>query len=932
MIADDQRHPVDLLADEFAERLRSGESVSIDDYAVKHPDLADVIRAVFPPIEVIERARLHHDSKRQTSVSGQPGGSSAVACEALPVTPQRLGDFHIVREIGRGGMGVVYEAEQQSLKRRVALKVMSGVTADAGNRRERFRREAEAAAVLHHTNIVGVFGIGEESGFLYYAMQLIHGVPLSNVIQKLRSGRLNNVGFQASSSTQMTAITRKLVADDKGDIGASRVGDFKTDDGEITLDANYFQFVARLIASAASGLQYAHHAGILHRDIKPSNLMLDHEGTLWITDFGVAKRESLDDMTQTGEIVGTLRYMAPEQLRGTGDHRSDIYSLGLTLIELLTLRPAITSTTGRWLEATARGPIQRPRSVRKEVPYDLDLIAMKAVAVEPGARYASAAALESDLRNFLEDRPIIAKKESVVSKLRRTVRRNPVVSVLAMSSLLLLSVIAVMFAYGNHQKQAALEEIATQFQRAEKNLQEKTEALMVADRERNRAETNLKMAIEAFESVITNIGSRGGVEALVDDLIDDDAVVSVADSGLSEADVQLLENLLVFFDRFAVENETDLNLESATAKRRLGDIYQRLGRFEEADQAYQKALRSYQAMRIRPSKDLPSDVSQWIREMEIFNELMTVAANRGHAGEVLRYFNLALELAESNGNLKNDAGGQFAIAKLHATLAALGSRLGRENRSRFAQMWSRRDLNGRGGETFLSQVSKKKLDREQTANTTANELLESLLASAPDNVAYRITLARVEREEIRLAQAVGDKQRAKEAHQRSITLFENLAAQFPESLAFKYELVRTLRAGLRFASREFQTAIRVCDELVQADPDSVDYRALRSSIYARAAALTFSGGQQGEAIRLLRLAIEDQRYLALRFPEVFVYRLAAAQSMSNLAEALAQEGDNGQAQKLLEDAMGFLAAGRMSGRAAPLLQRLEQRRDSLVQE
>lgn len=952
MLTDDQRHPVDILADEFAERLRAGEKVSIETYAEKHPELADLIRAVFPPIELIEKARAQQDSQESRS-RPQSNGKS------ITPVPQRLGDFQLLREIGRGGMGVVYEAEQQSLKRRVALKVLSDPIAAHGNRRERFRREAEAAAGLHHTNIVGVFGTGEQDGFLYYAMQLIRGVPLSNIIQRLRQSPLLGEQLAISTTEELPGFIQQIAcssAEPTGDdLASGRTGTeaFDVDptavmsavqkrklttdsnvhsNAQLQLGSKYFRFIAKIVASAASGLQYAHHAGIHHRDIKPGNLMLDHEGTLWITDFGVAKQTSLDDMTQTGEIVGTLRYMAPEQLKGAGDHRSDIYSLGLTLIELLTLQPAINAPDGNWFEATARGCSKSLRKIRKEIPRDLEVIALKATAIDPQSRYRSAADLERDLRRFLDDRPILARRESTLARLRRSVRRNPAVSGLTFASLILLAVIAIMFAIGNHQKQIALSKIGEEFERAESNLREKTIALATADRERRRAETNLSMAIEGFEAVIENIGSRGGVEALLDDLNDEASIVSVADASLSDADIQLLESLLSFFDRFAVENETDLSQEAATANRRLGDIYQRLGRLDEADSSYRKSLEFYKSVRSKNS----SPSTYLFEEIELIHEMMAVAAKRGRAGEVVASYETAKQLIESNQVFAESSEGRFALAKLSASMASLGSRFGRENRPKFEQIWNRRPGGGaapRWVDTVIGQVSKAKLAREQAANSVALDLLSKLREESPSNVAYRTSLARAEREEIRLALAAGDRETAVKNFKESAELFDSLVNEFPESAAFKYELAQTLRAGLQVSGlelRQYQRSVRICDELIRIDADSADYRALRSSTYTRAAAIAYDAGKTSEAVEMLRVAIQDQRYLVDKYPTTPIYRIAATQRMANLADALASDGNTDEAIKVLDEAIQLVASARGKNRNIPLVQRLEARRKALA--
>src|SRR5205814_1149458 len=253
---------------------------------------------------------------------------------------ERLGDYRILREVGRGGMGVVYEAEQLSLGRRVALKVLPAHALSGAQRLERFRREAKAAAKLHHTNIVPVFGVGEADGVSFYAMQFIRGEGLDRVLHDVRHLRQPHDGTVAAEAETGTAFGQSVAH-------SLAAGCFESDPPPVAApsssvsglssvgrsDAGYYRSVARIALQVADALAYAHKQGVLHRDIKPSNLLLDLQGTLWITDFGLAKAEGTDELTHAGDIVGTIRFMAPERFEGESLPQSDIYSLGVTLYE-----------------------------------------------------------------------------------------------------------------------------------------------------------------------------------------------------------------------------------------------------------------------------------------------------------------------------------------------------------------------------------------------------------------------------------------------------------------------------------------------------------------------------------------------------------------------------------------------------------------------
>jgi len=309
LTADGERNPLEELAEEFIRRQRRGERVTIDEFAKQHPDLAGEIRDLFPALALMER--IGEDSVDSLTSPAAPAGNFK--------TPERLGDFRLLREIGRGGMGVVYEAEQESLGRRVAVKVIHPSRLVDPRWLQRFEREARAAAALHHTNIVPVFGVGEEAGFHYYVMQNIQGQGLDAVFRELQSLRQQPADSAYTRSADATAT-------------------FDTFSSISTSGNGFYRRLAQIGAEVAEALEHAFRQGILHRDVKPSNLLLDLRGSVWVTDFGLAKVSDSVDLTMTGDLVGTLRYMAPERFRGECTIRSDLYGLGLTLYELSTLR------------------------------------------------------------------------------------------------------------------------------------------------------------------------------------------------------------------------------------------------------------------------------------------------------------------------------------------------------------------------------------------------------------------------------------------------------------------------------------------------------------------------------------------------------------------------------------------------------------------
>jgi WD40 repeat protein len=397
--AEGSRPTIEQLADEFLQRYRGGELPAVSEYTERYPDQAEEIREVFAALILVEEA-----GPPQLA----PAGAYTGKVTADGGAPRQLGDYRILREVGRGGMGVVYEAVQLALGRHVALKVLPYEAAANPTHLQRFNREARAAARLHHSNIVPVHDVGEHQGVHYYAMQFIQGQGLDEILLQLRHPLDGPAGSNLQSG--LNAPNQTLLTQSDLAIGSC---------------PRYYRNVARLGLQVAEALAYAHSQKVLHRDIKPSNLLLDTQGSLWITDFGLAKEEG-DDLTRTGDVVGTLRYMAPERFSGISDARCDIYSLGLTLYELLALRPAFAeSDRGRLISQITYEQPPRLRRLDRRIPRDLETIVVKACAKEPKERYQKAELLAEDLRRFLGDRPIRARRISWPEQTWRWCRRNP---------------------------------------------------------------------------------------------------------------------------------------------------------------------------------------------------------------------------------------------------------------------------------------------------------------------------------------------------------------------------------------------------------------------------------------------------------------------------------------------------------------------------
>ena len=436
------------LCEEISERLRRGEAVDIEQYAARWPHHADELRQVLFAMQMMTGLLAEPQPGDELSADDPVGGG------------QSLGDFQLVREIGRGGMGVVYEARQLSLRRRVAVKVLPFASVLDSRRLRRFQHEAQAAALLHHPRIVPVYGVGCDRGVHYYAMQLIDGCTLADVVRQLRwrggfdsasisptetsppagpaeTGHVGDVSGQAREHAESEREPKSSPSTTAPHGVLSTSHDHRS--------SSFVHAAVELGIEVAEALDYAHQEGVIHRDVKPGNLLLDERGRVWVTDFGLARIEADPGLTLTGDLIGTLRYMSPEQAladRVVIDGRSDVYSLGATLYELLTLEPVFDGRDKQTLlRQIAFDEPRPPRQLERSLAFELETILLKTLAKNRDDRYATAGALAEDLRRFLEQKPILARRPSLSDRAAKWALRNRrLVSVAAAG--LLLAVVA----------------------------------------------------------------------------------------------------------------------------------------------------------------------------------------------------------------------------------------------------------------------------------------------------------------------------------------------------------------------------------------------------------------------------------------------------------------------------------------------------------
>lgn len=561
------------LVEELAARLHAGGSVDWYACAQEHPQYVKPLRELLPALEALAGAASAKNPTSEVCNPKSPNhapqleqGSKNASNSCLIRVPSatteldfgqgKLGDFRLIREVGRGGMGVVYEAEQISLSRRVALKILPFAAALDSRHLQRFKTEAQAAAQLHHTNIVPVYAVGCEQGTHYYAMQFIEGQTLASVIhakledRATRDERQKSAGKKNSTTVDDRAqATRPSNPDPRSSTLQPRSSIFDSRD-------SIFRTIATLGIQAAEALEYAHQMGVVHRDIKPANLLVDIRGNLWITDFGLARLsgwatpsgEAGANVTGTGDVLGTLRYMSPEQAagkRGTVDHRSDIYSLGVTLYECLTLQPAISGQSRQEVlsQVATEEPIP-PRRIDKAIPIELETIILKALAKNSDDRYPSAQELADDLRRFLEDKPIRARRPSLPDHLRKWARRHQSLMRLAgVFALLGVAGLIVSFVF--------------------------------ITRQRNEAEARGRQARRAADEMYS-LFAEGWLSR---------------QPGMEALEKEFLLKALAFYEEFARENGSSLEIlfETGKAFRRMGDIHYKLGEFDKAKDAFLQA-------------------------------------------------------------------------------------------------------------------------------------------------------------------------------------------------------------------------------------------------------------------------------------------------------------------------------------------------------
>lgn len=478
------------LTENFLEMLRRGDSTTPERYAAEHPDYEAELMELLPSLVQMEDL----------------GKSSSAAAHNVFDYPKNLGDYQLGEKLGSGGMGTVFRATQQSLQREVAVKILSPSWSSDTKHSEAFENESKLIAGLRHTNIVEVFGAGKEGPWRYYVMSLVHG-------RGLRAGNLRRAFPNISHE----------------------------------------QAVARVGLQAAEALAYAHEHGVLHRDVKPGNLLLDDEGVVHVSDFGLATvlnaGEDAPLVTQTHD--GTLRYMPPERLlRGENSFAGDQYSLGLTLYELITRNPVFRETEpGKLVRRICSDPLPPLKKAG-----ELGAIINKSISFHPKDRYATMADMAEDLRRFLHGEPVVARPASRLRRYIMWIRRKPAIAAWSHAAAFLMVLLFVT--------------MITSYVRVRASWRSESE-------QRQLAERNAQIADASLQRIFAGMVGKGG-----------------ADEGFlppSRADARLIQDLMPYYEQIVAGAQRGSE-KMAEACLILASIALQTGDYDTAETYYRRAL------------------------------------------------------------------------------------------------------------------------------------------------------------------------------------------------------------------------------------------------------------------------------------------------------------------------------------------------------
>ncbi len=805
---------IDVLVSDFLARYRDGDRPTIEEYARRHPTISRDILRVFPLMLSVEKVKF---DRQQSS-----DGSATLAGRVLT----RVGDFSLIREIGRGGMGIVYEAEQESLGRRVAIKILPKQSLLDDQALDRFHREAKTAAAMHHSNIVPIFGTGESDGTHFLVMQLIRG----------------------------EALDKRLIRDGQ---------------------PFSFSEVARVGVQIADALAYAHENRVLHRDVKPANILIEESGVAQITDFGLASNADIDT-TNSRTLSGSLRYMAPERFRGRTDHRSDLYSLGLTLYEMLARQPAFMETDPhRLIHSIGNTEPKALRLIQATLPLDLETIVLKAINPEPSQRYQSMSELRDDLQRFFSDEPILARRASSTERAWRWCRKNPKLAATTGFSLSMLVTTTIV----------------------------STASLLFTSQANRRTLSALK---HSEETVNLALQSLDGVVNVVSTPLNPNSSHLIRNENSSPfepfppelsmmpspSSAMVLERIQPLYERLSQQAPTrpDIILQMTDASFQLAYLQQQLGRSQDAMKTLQHSI---DLLNDRGEATQLTESDKQVRLARLHNNLGEYASVELDFRKADKEFELAVTAA-TLGSPENEEA-LVELARAHLQIGDLPPQRRREEAASAVKL----------ADAMLHLDTAKQLLEQlrSTEGKSPPESVETLYAKTYLALSRRATDYRVRRDYFAIA----------------ISELRAILERSPKNQLIRFELVQALsdvdvRRGAppprerKEATTRMWQALDELKPLRRMDSNASIYSIAELHIWHKLSSIAAINRSMEDAVEYIRNAIDIQSSLVDALPNKMSYRCWRALLLRSQAEIYRQQSDFISASKSIDAAMKDLDA------------------------
>lgn len=795
--------------DEYLRSLETGTAFDIDSVCRDEPIL---------------RRALSVYLEKLNSLYGLAGrGENSSAC-----IPKTLGAFTLVREIGRGGMGIVYEATQAGMDRHVALKLLPMAATLDAQQIARFKNESRAAGALHHPNIVPIYSVGQAEGIHYYAMQLIDGESVDQWIEN-----------------------RRAVASDGSD--RSDGGDWRT--------------ILRWAVDAADALDAAHQTGVIHRDIKPSNLMIDRDGKIWLADFGLARSQTTLSLTQSGDVIGTMRYMSPEQACGKSawvDGRTDIYALAVTVYEMLALRPAHAGDDGpAILKAIDQDNVAALGEVCKGIPRDLETVIAKAMSKGRDDRYETAQGFADDLRRVLAGEPTVARPPSIAQRVSRFAARHKRAAIV---SVLFCALGFVGFATST--------------------------ALIIA--EKRVSDSHLERASESAKL------ARGAVYRLGSQMAE---MLADIPSAQRERRHLLLETIH-FYETFADAAASDPSLrhDLAVTYGNIGALHSELRSGENAVEALRRSEQLYAVL----AEEQPYDKQVTLDWSISQNNLAESLHRAGQLEEAAIYFARAIETQQS---LARDGSDDVYSLRLATTLSNLGMLLSESGANDDAESSYMQALQLLREVQEVTEESKQQLatvlsnlsamlakNKPRAAVTHAREALAQQTASLHDNPgnAKLATEVVVTLQTLGMANSGdGDQDAAIDCFQQAAEIGRKLLARWPDQPQYRRDHVISLNhLGLAYsktgelsrASKHFEEALAFQRKLAVEFSSDAETQSMLGGLLNNLGFVYKQLGDTNAATRAFAESVEHQSQATRLAPQVERYRNYLKKQQYNLAQ------------------------------------------------